>query len=49
MLVDEVIRMIRDQQVNADFAFHTVAERYVTALWQPMTNISANAPTTCAI
>jgi len=32
VLVDEVIRMIRDQKVNADFAFHTVAERYVTAL-----------------
>jgi phosphotransferase system enzyme I (PtsI) len=32
VLVDEVIRMIRDQKVNADFAFHSVAERYVTAL-----------------
>ncbi len=32
VLVDEVIRIIRDQKVNADFAFHTVAERYVTAL-----------------
>ena len=32
VLVDEVIRMIRDQKVNADFAFHIVAERYVTAL-----------------
>ena len=32
VLVDEVIRMIRDQKVNADYAFHTVAERYVTAL-----------------
>ncbi len=32
VLVDEVIRMIREQKVNADFAFHTVAERYVTAL-----------------
>ncbi|HXR46166.1 MAG TPA: phosphoenolpyruvate--protein phosphotransferase [Candidatus Limnocylindrales bacterium] len=32
VLVEEVIRMIRDQKVNADFAFHTVAERYVTAL-----------------
>ncbi len=32
VLVDEVIRMVRDQKVNADFAFHTVAERYVTAL-----------------
>jgi phosphotransferase system enzyme I (PtsI) len=32
VLVDEVIRMVRDQKVNADYAFHTVAERYVTAL-----------------
>jgi len=32
VLVDEVIRMIRDQKVNADFAFHTVADRYVGAL-----------------
>ena len=32
VLVNEVIRMIREQKVNADFAFHTVAERYVTAL-----------------
>jgi phosphotransferase system enzyme I (PtsI) len=32
VLVDEVIKMVRDQKVNADFAFHTVAERYVTAL-----------------
>ena len=32
VLVDEVIRMVRDQNVNADFAFHTVAERYVMAL-----------------
>ncbi|MGH7989892.1 MAG: phosphoenolpyruvate--protein phosphotransferase [Limisphaerales bacterium] len=32
MLVDEVIRMIKEQKVNAEFAFHTVAERYSTAL-----------------
>ena len=32
VLVDEVIRSIRDQKVNAEYAFHTVAERYVTAL-----------------
>ena len=32
VLVDEVIKMVRDQKVNADFAFHTVAERYVMAL-----------------
>jgi phosphotransferase system enzyme I (PtsI) len=32
VLVDEVIRMVQEQKVNADFAFHTVAERYVTAL-----------------
>jgi len=33
VLVGEVIRMIRDQNVNADFAFYTVAERYVAALF----------------
>jgi len=32
VLVDEVIRMVRDQKVNADYAFHTVAERYSEAL-----------------
>ncbi|MEI9959782.1 MAG: phosphoenolpyruvate--protein phosphotransferase [Limisphaerales bacterium] len=32
MLVDEVIRSIRDQKVNAEHAFHTVAERYTAAL-----------------
>jgi len=32
VLVDEVIRSIRDQKVNAEYAFHTVGERYVTAL-----------------
>ena len=32
VLVDEVLRLIRDQKVNADYAFHTVAERYIEAL-----------------
>ena len=32
VLVDQVIRLIRDQKVNADYAFHTVAERYTEAL-----------------
>jgi phosphotransferase system enzyme I (PtsI) len=32
VLVDEVIRSIQDQKVNAEYAFHTVGERYVTAL-----------------
>ncbi|MGH7951674.1 MAG: phosphoenolpyruvate--protein phosphotransferase [Limisphaerales bacterium] len=32
MLVDEVIRLIREQKVNAEFAFHAVAERYSKAL-----------------
>ncbi len=32
MLVDEVIRSIREQQINAEHAFHTVAERYAAAL-----------------
>jgi len=32
MLVDEVIRSIREQKVNAEHAFHTVSERYAAAL-----------------
>jgi phosphotransferase system enzyme I (PtsI) len=32
VLIDEVIRLIRSQKVNAEFAFHVVAERYVAAL-----------------
>jgi phosphotransferase system enzyme I (PtsI) len=32
VLIEEVIRFIRDQKVNADFAFHSVSERYVSAL-----------------
>ena len=32
MLVDEVIRLIKEQKINAEFAFHSVAERYSTAL-----------------
>src|SRR5581483_3845899 len=31
-LLDEVIRMIQSQRVNAEFAFHAVAERYATSL-----------------
>jgi phosphotransferase system enzyme I (PtsI) len=32
VLIEEVIRFIREQRVNADFAFHSVSERYVAAL-----------------
>ncbi len=32
VLIEEVIRAIRDQKVNAEFAFHTVSERYIAAL-----------------
>jgi phosphotransferase system enzyme I (PtsI) len=32
MLVDEVIRMIKDQKLNAESAFHEVSERYAAAL-----------------
>jgi phosphoenolpyruvate-protein phosphotransferase (PTS system enzyme I) len=32
MLVDEVIRSIREQRVNAEHAFHAVSERYAAAL-----------------
>jgi phosphotransferase system enzyme I (PtsI) len=31
-LLDEVVRVIQEQKVNAEFAFHTVAERYATTL-----------------
>ncbi|MGO8766774.1 MAG: phosphoenolpyruvate--protein phosphotransferase [Limisphaerales bacterium] len=32
MLVDEVIRIVREQKVNAEYAFHSVAERFHQAL-----------------
>ncbi len=32
VLIEEVIRFIREQKVHADFAFHSVSERYVAAL-----------------
>ena len=31
-LLDEVIRVIQTQKVNAEYAFHSVAERYATTL-----------------
>ena len=32
VLIDEVIRLIRDQKTNADFAFHEVSGRYVAVM-----------------
>jgi phosphotransferase system enzyme I (PtsI) len=32
VLIEEVLRFIREQKVNADFAFHTVSERYVAPM-----------------
>lgn len=32
VLVDEVVKLIHEQKANAEFAFHTVAERYIDAL-----------------
>ncbi len=32
VVIDEVIRMIREQKTNADFAFHTVTNRYIAAM-----------------
>jgi phosphoenolpyruvate-protein phosphotransferase (PTS system enzyme I) len=32
MLVDEVVRMIREQKVGAEHAFHEISDRYVAAL-----------------
>lgn len=31
-LLDEVIRLIQTQKINAEYAFHSVAERYATSL-----------------
>ncbi len=31
-LLDEVVRVIQEEKVNAEYAFHTVAERYATTL-----------------
>src|ERR1043166_7271103 len=31
-LIDEVVRMIQNEKVNSEFAFHTVAERYAATL-----------------
>jgi phosphoenolpyruvate-protein phosphotransferase (PTS system enzyme I) len=31
-LLDEVLRVIREKSVNAEFAFHSIAERYATSL-----------------
>src|SRR6202012_1268773 len=32
VVIDEVIRQIRDEKTNADYAFHSVCERYVAAM-----------------
>ena len=32
MLVDEVVRMVREQKVGAEHAFHEISDRYVAAL-----------------
>jgi phosphotransferase system enzyme I (PtsI) len=34
VVIDEVFRMIREQKVNADFAYHTVSSRYIEAMEQ---------------
>src|SRR5207253_2966041 len=32
VLVDEVIKLIRERKMNADYAFHSVSERYIDDL-----------------
>ena len=34
VVIDEVIRMIREQRVGADFAYHTISGRYIAAMEQ---------------
>jgi phosphotransferase system enzyme I (PtsI) len=32
VLIEEVIKLIREQKANADYAFHTASDRYITVL-----------------
>jgi phosphotransferase system enzyme I (PtsI) len=32
VLIEEVIKLIREEKTNADYAFHTAADRYITVL-----------------
>ena len=32
VLIEEVIKIIREQKANADFAFHTASDRYIAVL-----------------
>ncbi len=32
VVIDEVIRQIRDEKTNADYAFHSICERYIAAM-----------------
>jgi phosphoenolpyruvate-protein phosphotransferase (PTS system enzyme I) len=34
VIIDEVLRMIREQRVTAEFAYHTVSDRYIAAMEQ---------------
>ena len=34
VVIDEVVKLIREQKANADYAFHTVADRYIAAMEQ---------------
>ncbi len=48
-LIDEVVRTINEEKVNAEFAFHTVAERYASTLAAIEDDYLRNAPETCAM
>ena len=47
MLVDEVIRIIRDQKFNAEYAFHVVAEKYASTLAAIEDDYLRERATTC--
>src|SRR6516162_11330693 len=32
VLIEEVVKIVREQKVNAEFAFHTASEKYITVL-----------------
>jgi phosphoenolpyruvate-protein kinase (PTS system EI component) len=47
VLLDEVIRLVQEQAVTADYAFHSVAERYAATLAAIEDDACASAPLTC--
>ena len=48
-LLDEVVRVIQQEKVNAEYAFHSVAERYATTLAAIQDEYLRDAQTICRV